>query len=259
MNINRNIKKFLRLLLINFPYLQETTYTLKRFYRNSLKIPAEEDFHALALFPDDNVLYLDVGANRGQSVDAILMKTKNSRIQLFEPNPLLYQKLRHQYGNNKKLVVNNFGLGDKKGEYTLYVPFYKKWMFDGFASFEEENAREWLKDGLFFSEDRHLSVRKIKCHIRQLDELELAPFLVKLDIQGYEFHAIKGGLKTIKAYEPILLVELPDQQIINYLKKLGYQSYAFTKGTFVSGAVGRLNTFFMTESKSTQVKKHIVS
>lgn len=258
--MNKNVKKLLRTLQANFPFLLETKFSLMRLFRNKLGIPSEKDFRALHLFPNTGkALFLDVGANRGQSTDAILMQTKNSRIQLFEPNPLLCEKLERQYADNKSIVINRFGLGDKTAEQVLYIPFYKQGMLDGLASFDEEKARNWLKRRVFFYKDRYLSVRKLICHIKKLDELGLDPFFIKLDIQGYEFQAIKGGEKTIKTYEPILLIEAANEKIINYLKNLGYQFYAFKQGKFTSGVKGEINTYFMTEDKSTMVERHIKS
>lgn len=252
-----NVKKFLRTLQINFPYLIDTKFTLMRLYRHKLGTPFEKDFHALSLFPDvDEALFLDVGANRGQSTDAILLKTKNSRIQLFEPNLLLCEKLRHLYSDNKRIVITRFGLGDKTTECVLYIPYYKKWMFDGLASFDEENAKSWLKGRIFFYKERYLSVQESKSMSKRLDELKLDPFFIKLDIQGYEYQALKGGEQTLKTYEPILLVESPDKRTINYLKGFGYRSYAFKEGKFTPDR-GKLNTFFMTESKSSLVKRYI--
>jgi hypothetical protein len=130
-------------------------------------------------------------------------------------------------------------------------------MFDGLASFDEDSARSWLEGRLYFYNERCLSIRKITCHIKRLDELDLAPFFVKLDIQGYEFQALKGGEKTIKTYEAILLIESPNKKTISYLIDLGYQLYAFKQGRFMPGATGELNTFFMTKNKSSMVENHI--
>jgi len=57
---------------------------------------------------------------------------------------------------------------------------------------------------------------------RRLDELGLAPFFIKLDIQGYEYRALLGGERTIRTHEPVLLIESPDEQTIEFLAKLGY-------------------------------------
>jgi len=258
--MNKTVKKLLRTLQTSFPYLLETKFTLMRLYRNQLGIPSEKEFRALHLFPSPGeALFLDVGANRGQSTDAILMQTKNSRIQLFEPNPLLCEKLERQYGDNKRIVINRFGLGDKTAEQVLYIPFYKQWMLDGLASFDEEKARNWLKRRIFLYKEQYLSLRRLICQIKKLDEIDLDPFFIKLDIQGYEFQAIKGGEKTIKTYEPILLIESANQKIMNYLKAFGYQLYAFKQGKFTPGVRGEINTFFMTENKSYMVERHIKS
>ncbi|NEO99264.1 MAG: FkbM family methyltransferase [Symploca sp. SIO2E9] len=252
------MKKLLRTLQINFPYLLDKKFRLMRLFRNRLEIPFENDFHALSLFPDlEGALFLDVGANRGQSTDAILMKRKNIkniRIHLFEPNELLLENLKGMFGNNEGIVINNFGLGDETVESVLFIPFYKKWMFDGLASFNEKKAKNWLKDRLFFYREQFLTVRKVTSHIRKLDELNLDPFLIKLDLQGYEYSALKGGEQTIRTYEPVLLIESPDQRIINYLKVFGYQLYAFNEGKFLPGIKGKINTFFMTQQKWSLVR-----
>ena len=104
------MKKAARILLhtlqVNVPYLQEIKFALYRLYRNKLGIPCENEFHAISLFPDvEEALYLDVGPNRGFTTDAILMKTNNSRIQLFEPNPLLCENLRRSSPDSSGLQI----------------------------------------------------------------------------------------------------------------------------------------------------------
>lgn len=226
-----------------------------RLFRNILGIPFESDFNALSFFPDiEGALFLDVGANRGQSTDAILMKKKNIRIHLFEPNELLFKKLQDIFGGKEGIIMHKFGLGDKTIEQVLFVPFYKKWMFDGLASFKEEDPRNYLKDRVFFYRDQFLTLHKVTSQIKTLDELDLDPFFIKLDIQGYEYNVLKGGEQTLRKYEPILLIEWPNDMIIDYLKGYGYQFYAFKQGKFIPGIRGKLNTFFMTQEKWSLVK-----
>lgn len=256
--MNPNFKKLLRTVQVNFHYLLESKFSLMRFYRNKLRIPFEADFKALSLFPDtDGALYLDIGANRGQSTDAILMHTKNSHIQMFEPNELLCKKLDQQFGGNKRIIINTFGLGDQATEQDLYTPFYKKWMFDGLASFDKAEAKDWLVDGIYFFKEERLTLQKTHCHIKTLDELTLNPFFIKIDIQGYELQAIKGGRETIKTHEPVLLIEQPNDDIVSYLKEFGYQTYAFVNGKFTPGKDGFPNTFLMTPGKAELVKEFI--
>lgn len=257
--MNASVKKLIRTLQTSFPFLLDLKFSVMRKYRRWRGTPFERDFDALALFPAaPDALYLDIGANRGQSTEAILMKTRSGAIQQFEPNPLLCEKLTSLYGGNARINTNAFGLGDAVSEQPLFVPFYKNWMYDGLASFEAAHAGSWLKGRVYFYKDEHLTLRETKCRIRRLDEFGFKPFFMKLDIQGYEYNALKGGEKTLKENEPVLLIESPPEaEIVQYLKGFGYEMYAFREGRFVRGAAGSHNTFFMTPAKSVLVKNHI--
>src|ERR1041384_3739354 len=109
--LSRNAKKLLRTLQVHFPSLLDTKFRVMRWYRNALKVPFEYDFSALPLFHADGATFLDVGANRGQSTDAILMNLANVRIHLFEPNEMLFGKLKRMFGTDDRIVLNDFGLG----------------------------------------------------------------------------------------------------------------------------------------------------
>jgi FkbM family methyltransferase len=257
--MNATLKKFIRTVQTSFPFLLDLKFATMRKYRRWRGIPFELDFNALALFPaPKDALYLDIGANRGQSTEAILMKTLGGPIQQFEPNLLLCEKLTDLYGSNQRVTTNAFGLADVASEQTLYVPFYKNWMFDGLASFDAAHAGSWLKGRVYFYKDAHVKLRETKCRIRRLDEFGLKPYFMKLDIQGYEFQALKGGEQTIKSCEPILLIESPpEDEIVNYLRGFGYVMYAFRDGKFFADQAGSHNTFFMTPAKAALVRNHI--
>lgn len=249
------MEKLVRTLQVNFPYLLDAKFAFKSFVSRALKRPQESDFRALSLFPDlEGAVYLDVGANRGQSIEAILMLTRNSSVVSFEPNPLLGDKLERKFGKDQRVVINGFGLGNQEGKYNLYIPYYKAWMYDGLASFKRESASGWLKDQVYGYEERYLRVKEVECRIKRLDDLGLAPFFIKLDIQGYEFEALTGGEETLTKYEPILLIESPDVEIAQYLKALGYRFYRFEHGRLMPDVMGFRNTFFMTDAKAALVR-----
>jgi FkbM family methyltransferase len=256
--MNANLSKLLRTAQVEFPSLLETKFRAMRLVRNTLKVPFEYDFRALSLFPEvEGAVYLDVGANRGQSTDAILMARKNATIHQFEPNDVLVEKLRDTFGGDERIVIHDFGLGDETTQAALVVPYYKKWMFDGLGSFNPDDAASWLKDKVFFFSERALTLHESRCQIRTLDELGLAPFFMKVDVQGYEFRALKGGDQTLRAHEPVLLIESPDSGTVRYLNDLGYDPFAFEGGSFIRGRTGRPNTFFMTDQKASLVTDHI--
>lgn len=64
-----------------------------------------------------------------------------------------------------------------------------------------------------------------------LDSLGLEPDFIKLDIEGMELPALRGGKKTLKNH-PALLIEMnglserygyTDEDLVNYLTDLGYK------------------------------------
>lgn len=251
--MKNSFKKIIRTIQIQFPFLQTYKFNVIRFIRNQFKIPFEQDFKALSLLSiPENSLFLDVGANRGQSTDAIFMNVeKKIRLHLFEPNQFLCQKLSKFFGHDSQVTINNFGLGDQDTSSTLFVPFYNQWMFDGLASFVKHEAVSWLQNRVFFYKQELLKIQKTNCQVKKLDNLNLDPFFIKLDIQGYEFSALRGSEQTIKKYKPILLIENPDNldEIINYLRGFGYQIYSFQEDKFIPNIKGKLNSFFMTPDK----------
>jgi FkbM family methyltransferase len=257
--MNPRLKKVLRTFQTNFPQLLEIKFAVVRRYRMWRRIPFERDFEALALFPNpEDAVYLDVGANRGQSTDAILLATHAGQIHQFEPNPLLCQKLARLFGEHPRVTIHAFGLADESREQPLHIPYYKNWMFDGLGSFDGENPSDWLSTRVHFFRETHVRIEQVPCKLERLDQLGLRPYFMKLDIQGYEFHALRGAEQTIRACEPIILLESPlEPRIADFLGQLGYAWYAFRDGAFHPREVGRQNTFLMTPSKSKLVEIHI--
>jgi FkbM family methyltransferase len=244
------MKKLIRTLQVNFPGMLEFKFSLMRSVRAMLQRPFEYDFNAIRLFPDlDHALYLDIGANRGQSTDAILMAKDNVQIQIFEPNRLLFSKLKNMFSSDRRVDLYDFGIGDKEMSGLLYVPFFKKWMFDGLASFDREEAAGWLPENIYAFDDSNLTLQTSTCSIRRLDDLDLQPFFIKIDIQGFEYRALLGGVETLRKHTPILLIEAPSECIIEFLGNFGYRKYSFEKNKFVVDKTGELNTFFITSDK----------
>jgi FkbM family methyltransferase len=249
-----SIKKALRSLQVEFPVLLEWKFQAMRTLRSALHRPFEHDFTAIPLLsPPADALFLDVGANRGQSTDAILMMQPDARVQAFEPNLQLFNRLRTLFGAVPNVTVHNFGLGDQQMEAVLHVPFYKQWMFDGLASFNENEARDWLNGRMYFFKQSHVRVEKSICRVQRLDDMGLQPFFVKIDVQGFELQVLQGGRQTLTDHHPVLLIEAPSKEIVAFLAELGYAQHAFDNGRFHAGQRGRLNTFFLTPARAAAI------
>jgi FkbM family methyltransferase len=239
-------RTLVRTVQTSFPWLADVKYELQRTARRITRRPFENDFLALRLLdlgPDP--LLLDVGANRGQSIDAFCLVRPGARIIAFEPNRLIADRLHHRYRRRDNIEIRAIGLGDAAGEFTLYIPVYKGYVFDGLASFDQTAARGWLEGRILHYDPARLRVDQITCPVTRLDDLQLNPAMVKLDIQGFEHRALVGSRETLTRYKPVLLIETPNAETFDYLGGLGYRCHAYRKGRLVADQTGDLNTFFL--------------
>lgn len=117
-------------------------------------------------------LAVDCGAHRG--VVTRFLAQHFERVVAIEPGPLASQIK----GADEVLRV---ALGDKPG-------------------------RVGMADGKHNTGQRHC-VPGDSVEVITLDSLGLAPDFVKLDVEGMEWHALKGGERTIREHKPVVMLE----------------------------------------------------
>jgi len=247
-----SLKKLGRTLMTFMPLLKNELYFLKRFFRTSLNLSVESDFDAIKLFPNDkDSLFLDVGGNQGAVIDTLLVKNKNCKIYSFEPNPEVYARTRLRFKTNDRVKVFAFGLGEREGEFKLFIPVYRGYKFDGLASLIPDFDDSWLSNNIFLYNRKFLSMHEVNCVIKRLDDLDLIPFFIKIDVEGFELEVLLGGEQTIKKSLPVILVESgeKDHEIMKFLEQFGYKMYKYCDGKFIMGKRGSQNSFLMTDEK----------
>jgi hypothetical protein len=75
---------------------------------------------------------------------------------------------------------------------------------------------------------------EIACHrveVRRLDDLQLEPAFVKVDVQGSEQPTLLGLKATLDAHGPPVLVESPSEETQLFMNSLGYEPYAYDHNT----------------------------
>lgn len=250
MNIHRPIS-LLRSAATRYPRLQNFRFLMQRWTHRLLRHPVEGDFRALSfmkLAPGEQAV--DVGANRGLCTDAIRLYWPKASIVAFEPNELLAEWLAARFASDPGVSIRNNALGDQPGQFTLYVPFYRRYMFDGLASLKPETATELLTPSHIAGFNAALlSVRELNCTVSRLDDFHLRPGFLKLDVQGFEREVIRGGVETLTAHEPIILMENSIGYHAEDLLERGWHSFALLDGKLVKGRRGTLNTFYMTPAR----------
>jgi FkbM family methyltransferase len=248
----KSLKKLARTLVTFFPFTKDVAYLGKRWLRQVIRSSVEDDFNVIDLFPDrEDLLFLDIGTNQGAALEVFLRKSKHSRIYSFEPNPEVFKKAYKRFRRNPRVKLSNVGLGEETGRHKLYVPVYRGYEFDGWGSLSPDFDDTWFSETILFYDPRLLWLRELQCEIQRLDELNLDPFFMKVDVQGAELAVVRGGRLTIQRSHPIILLESGehDEQIRDYLAPFGYRIYRYSKGKFFEGECGSPNSFFMTDEK----------
>jgi FkbM family methyltransferase len=248
------LKKLVRTIQSYFPSLKEAKDRLYHSYRRHRRTPSDQDFSAIRLFSHLPGIYVDIGANTGQSIESIKLYASDAKIVSFEPNPELAAMLSRRYCSDPNVTIRGVGLSDTVTKLNLHVPVYRGFVYDGLASMDLAAARSWISsETVYFFSPEDLKVRSYECPIETLDMQEFdKPLFIKMDVEGLELQVIKGGVETLRKHEPIIMVEsLYDKpELAQLAGDLGFKSYHFASGRFVSGFSDQnRNTFLITERR----------
>ena len=169
---------------------------------------------------------LDIGANNGIYSIYYAKKYKNSKIFSFEPVKKNYFLLKKNIHLNKikNIKTYNFGFFNKNKTAKIGLPDkreIKKNINNGFYSIFGENSSKKIR---LKTIDKFVKKNKIK----KID-------FIKIDTEGSEYFILKGGLKTIEKFKPIIQFEynfitkkLGKKRLKDILKifiKLNYKKY----------------------------------
>ncbi len=208
--------------------LHEQRLDLQQFVQRWSGRPHEQEFRGLSGFLQPGAHVLDVGANRGQSIDSLRSLGIPLRIKAFEPQRQLADRLMGQYPG---VDVHPVALGEDHAEMELYTPSYRGYRFDGLASTDYETAVVWFSYAIWPYREKHVTVDVEKITVMPLDHcpgLDPVDF-IKIDAQGIEHAVLQGGRGVLERDQPMLMVEAPEAKIVDWLNDLGYRSLYLTR------------------------------
>lgn len=240
-------QRVVRTLQTHFPALVDFKYRAQHYTRDVRHRPFERDFDVLAHFrPDPEADFLDVGANRGQAVQAIRLHNGTNPITSFEPSVHTFDQLQRYTSGVPGVTLRRVGLGARAGELTLYTPSYRGYVFDGLASLVRSEAADWLASRILFYDPRKLEIHEQVVHIETLDAQGARPAFLKIDVQGAELEVLEGGRRTLERWRPVVLLEAPQaDREVAFLDELGYIAHHYDGARLRRGAHGAVNAFFV--------------
>jgi FkbM family methyltransferase len=199
---------------------------------NSCFDPNEIDF-ALQLLQarkevyGDGLVALDCGANIGvHTIEWAKFMHGFGEVIAFEAQERIFYALA---GN---ITLNNCfnaraiwaAVGESSGVLNIPVPNYFSPSSFGSLELKQNNHNEFIGQAIDYSADKLTPTR-----LMTIDELALKRLdFIKIDIEGMEMEALRGGINSIREYKPIMMIERiksNETEISNWATDLGYKIF----------------------------------
>jgi len=147
----------------------------------------------------DGTTILDVGGHSGQTINIFKKIFRKSMIYSFEPNPVIFKKLKKL--NSKNVICSNVGIGSRVEESEFYVSKFSEASSLRLPSPNSKwNLLKLKVLGLNYSE----MYNKIEINLITIDHFmeqnTLSDiFLLKIDVEGSELEVLKGALGSLSS------------------------------------------------------------
>jgi FkbM family methyltransferase len=155
---------------------------LLKFYRNEFKTPC--------------ATVIDVGANKGQSIEFFLKLNPECRILALEPNPTLYNLLVRKYASHRNIKIFNLGVSNHSGEKLFFEN-----VFDYTSSFEDLNPQSVYlrrKAKILGVKPENIVSNQYPVNVTTLKEFistnlpDTGIDVLKIDTEGHEYYCLEG-------------------------------------------------------------------
>ncbi len=220
----------------------------------------ERDFAFFRHLEGARRLFLDIGANMGQSALSFGANNSSCTILSFEPNSELEQLLTYA----GRLLGDRFSfrmhaLGAENHALHYYIPVVRGVALNQEATFvrevlDSDEARARIFRATLCRDYRVIQ-RELTVH--KLDDLRLDPGIVKIDVQGAEIDVLAGMTETIARCRPLFMIE--GAAVRDFLAALDYQMFVYDQQLHqlvpAQAAAETLNYFFVPQEMTGALKE----
>jgi FkbM family methyltransferase len=209
------------------------TYQLFRTYigRLGFMLPLELEFYAFGVLPSTARLFLDIGANDGISARSFRLFNTTTPILSIEANPCHQNALRRTKAVLKSFDYQLVAAGERRGQLILHTPVVRGIALTAYASMDRSEVERRVRADMPRSAKR-LRFVETMVPVIPIDDLALAPEVVKIDVEGLEVEVLRGMVATIERCRPVFMIENDQKNragIAEILSPFGYRPYVFDR------------------------------
>ncbi|WP_066755907.1 FkbM family methyltransferase [Crocinitomix algicola] len=221
------MKNFIKLVLQKLLGYERYLRVFSNYKIKTLKSDEKEkDFFAFVNSISKEGIILDVGANIGIMTYHLSKSFPNRKVIGIEPMPNNFKVLQdlvlQKKLNNVELYQNAVGEGESTIE--MILPMDGKVKMQGLAHVVHDTIKEWNEGETF----------TVQC--LTLDDIVAGETVagIKMDIENFEYFALKGARHILTTHKPIVYLELWENEnrdnCFELLRTLGYHAYVLVDG-----------------------------
>ena len=183
------------------------------------------EFYSIARAARSGGVLFDIGAHSGVVSALFSAANPQNRVFSFEPSPILSGRLlqiRELNRFGERMCIEPIGIGDATKTIEMLLD-----PVGGFIQAQRFDHTMWA------------SPRPVQIQIERIADaasrLNVIPQFIKLDIESYEYEAIKGSLEFLSRFKPTIFLELhlnyldqrdlPARVVVEMLGQCGYRFY----------------------------------
>lgn len=188
----------------------------------------------LRTFLKSDMTFVDVGANQGEFTLYACSKLTSGKVLAFEPTSYQLGLLQTNIALNnfKNVEVNSYGLYKEEAKlevFTSYDTSVHSGTNEGLSSLYKSETRQEVEEVI------DLKVFDTE-YYEKLSRIDV----VKIDVEGAELFVLKGMIKSLKKFQPMLLIEMNKktfqdagytmEDVVQFLEDLNYKPYKLFRG-----------------------------
>jgi FkbM family methyltransferase len=169
-------------------------------------IDLEEGFNfSKNILPNNNdFVILDIGSNDGTSIQ--MFRRYFPEIRLVAVDPI--EKPRFKL---KNVTLIKSALSDEVGVRNLVTPVINGKQLSQYSSFYKDRMIDQICFDMNLEKEKFSTIIT-EVNFNTVDNLDIQPFFIKIDVEGAELLVLKGAAEIIDKMAPVILVEIQNQE-----------------------------------------------